>query len=227
MQDKESIVISLGGSMIVPDYPDPSFIKNFRDLILKHINNKKFFIITGGGKICRIYQSALSETTSVNKDELDWMGIYSTRFNAELLRLSFDGEAYKEIIVDPSEAKNADNSVVIGAGWKPGCSTDTDAVLIAENINAKKIINISNIDYVYDSDPKLNPNAKKIENLTWGEYRSIITDEWTPGMNLPFDPIASKKAEDLGIEVIFISGKKLEDLDSYFSNGSFTGTTIK
>ncbi|MCX6754641.1 MAG: UMP kinase [Candidatus Nomurabacteria bacterium] len=229
MQNKEPIIISLGGSMVVPDLPNPSFINKFRDLILGWIenNNKRFFIIVGGGKTCRRYQDALSHTIEATTEDLDWIGIYSTHLNAQLLRLSFSKKAYHDIVTDPAVISSISDNVIVGAGWEPGCSTDMDAVLTAEKLNAKKIINISNIDYIYDTDPKIHPNAKKFENLTWDEYRSLITFEWKAGLNSPFDPIASKRAQELGIEVYFISGNDLESLENCINNLPFVGTTIK
>lgn len=228
MQNKEPIIISLGGSTVVPDLPNPTFINNFRDLILGWINkNKRFFIIVGGGKTCRRYQEALSKTIDATNEELDWIGIYTTHLNAELVKLSFRDKAFKDIITDPSVIPTIKEDVIIGAGWEPGCSTDMDAVLTAEKLDAKKIINISNIDYIYDTDPNINPNAKKFENLTWDEYRLLINSEWKSGMNTPFDPIASKKAQELGIEVYFISGSDLKSLENCINNLPFVGTTIK
>jgi len=226
--EKETIVISLGGSIVVPEGPDYSFIIKFKKLIEKNLKKgKRFFIIVGGGKICRVYQESLTKIIDANKEDLDWMGIYVTRTNAELLRLALKEYTPSEIVTDSSVVSDLSNSVVVGAGWKPGCSTDTDAVLIAEELKAKKIINLSNTDYIYDSDPKVNPKAKKIEHITWEKYRSIITDKWTPGMNLPFDPVASKRADELGIEVISISGRDLDSLDNCLNNKKFKGTTIK
>jgi hypothetical protein len=74
---------------------------------------------------------------------------------------------------------------------------------------------------------KDNPNAKKFEHASWEEYRSIISSDWNPGMNLPFDPIASKEAEELGLEVSFIGGHNIESLNDYLSGESFSGTIIK
>ena len=229
MEEKESIVISLGGSMVVPDLPDPIFVNAFRDLILELVqkDNKRFFIIVGGGKTCRRYNEALSKTIKATNEDLDWMGIYSTHLNAQFLRLSFKGKTSDVIVTDPSVASALGNDIIIGAGWKPGFSTDMGAVLVAKELKAKKVINISNIDYVYESDPKANPSAKKFDNLTWKEYRSLITSEWNPGLNSPFDPIASKKAEELGLEVCIMSGVNLENLKNCILNSSFIGTTIK
>jgi uridylate kinase len=229
MQEKETIIISLGGAIVVPDMPNPSFISLFRDIILNWTKRgKRFVIIVGGGKTCRRYNEALSNVIDTTNEDLDWMGIYSTQLNAQLVRLSFKGsDAYEDIITDPSNVRGINNSIIIGAGWKPGCSTDTDAVLVAKEIGSKKIINLSNIDYVYDSDPRTNPDAKKFENISWKEYRSVISSEWEPGSNTPFDPIASEKAEDEGIEVAFMSGQNLENLENYLNDLPFTGTTIK
>jgi uridylate kinase len=229
MQNKEPIVISLGGSIVVPDLPDPNFILKFKEFILNLVtdHNKRFFIIVGGGKTCRRYNEALSNVINASTEELDWMGIYATHLNAQLIRLSFGNFASKNIVTDPSIVPELSNDIIIGAGWKPGCSTDMDAILTAEKLNAKRVINISNIDYVYDSDPKINPNAKKFENLTWKEYRSFIASEWKSGLNTPFDPVASKEAEKLGIEVSFVLGTDLESLKNCIKGLPFVGTTIK
>lgn len=228
MQEKETIVISLGGAILVPDLPNPAFITNFKKIILDWVGKgKRFVIIVGGGKTCRHYNEALGNVIDATNEDLDWMGIYSTHLNAQLIRLSFKGVAHEEIITDPSTIKGVASDVIIGAGWKPGCSTDTDAVLVAKELGSKKIINLSNIDYVYDSDPRTNKDAQKFENISWKEYRSIISSEWEPGSNTPFDPIASEKAEDEGMEVAFMSGQNLESLERFLNNQTFTGTIIK
>ena len=228
MKERENIVISLGGSIIVPEEPDSKFINDFKNLILEWFSKEKnFFIVTGGGKTSRIYQEKLSQIVGNKKDVLDWMGIYSTQINAQFLRLAFDGMCHSDIIKNPSDVVDFKNNIVIISGCVPGFSTDMDAVLVAEKIGAKKIINLSNIPFVYDSDPKKNINAKKFEKMSWSEYRKIITDKWTPGMSVPFDPIASEKAESLNMEVIFIDGKDLLSLNNYLTSGNFIGTLIK
>jgi len=226
--EKEPIIISLGGSIVVPEKPDEEFIKSFKALILELINTgKRFFIIVGGGKTCRIYNSALSNIIEPKEDDLDWLGIYATRLNALFVKLAFGDIASKNLMIDPNESVSFMEDVVVGAGWLPGFSTDADAIFVAEKIGAKKVINLSNIDFIYDSDPKINHNAKKFENLTWKEYKEIIGDERKPGANLPFDPVASKRAEELGIEVAFIGGNNLESLKKYISGEKFVGTIIK
>jgi uridylate kinase len=90
----------------------------------------------------------------------------------------------------------------------------------------KKIINLSNIDYVYDKDPKKFPGAKKVEKFSWAEFRKLVGDKWNPGLNAPFDPIASKIAQESGMEVAIMNGRNLKNLKNYLEGKKFKGTTI-
>jgi uridylate kinase len=223
----ETIIISLGGSLIIPDDIDVNFLREFKSLILSHIaKGKKFIIITGGGKICRKYQAVAKEISHPSSEDLDWIGIASLRLNAQLLRVVFRDFTHPKIIKDPKEHIDLDKPVVVGSANEPGHSTDWDAVVIAKNVGAKKIINLSNTDYVYDSDPKINPNAKKIEKISWAGYRKLIPENWNPGLNSPFDPIASKLAEENEMEVVIMNGKPISNLAKYLNEEEFLGTII-
>ncbi|MCX6747735.1 MAG: UMP kinase [Candidatus Nomurabacteria bacterium] len=224
---EENIIISLGGSLIIPEEIDKDFLKSFKELIISHVKKgKKFVIITGGGKVCRKYQSAAQELSSPSHEDLDWIGIASLKLNAELLRVVFSELANKKVVDDLANGFSFENSIVVGSAYEPGHSTDYDAVLAANTVGAKKIINLSNTDYVYDKDPKTNPDAKKIEKISWAEYRALIPTEWNPGLNSPFDPIASEMAEKEGITVVTMNGKNIENLEKCLNNEEFAGTTI-
>jgi len=225
--EKETIIISLGGSLIIPDEIDINFLKDFKELIISQIKiGKKFVVVTGGGRICRKYQEVAKEISSPSSDDLDWIGIASLRLNAQLLRVIFRDYTHPKIIKDPAEHIDFDMPIIIGSANQPGHSTDWDAVVLAKNVSAKKVINLSNTDYVYDSDPKKNPDAKKIEKISWAEYRKLIPEDWNPGLNSPFDPIASKMAEEEGIEVAIMNGKPINNLANYLNGEKFLGTVI-
>ncbi|MEK7459571.1 MAG: UMP kinase [Patescibacteria group bacterium] len=226
--NEEIIIVSLGGSLIIPEEIDKEFLKDFKKIILSQIKKgKKFVIITGGGKICRKYQCVAKEIKGeMSSSELDWLGIYSTRFNAEFMKILFSDLAEEEIILDPTLPITLDKPMVFGGGWKPGWSTDYVSVMLAKQLKIKKIINLSNTDFVYDSDPKINPNAKKIEKISWKDYRDLIPAEWNPGLNTPFDPIASKIAEEEEIEVVIMNGKLNENFAKYLNKEEFKGTVI-
>jgi uridylate kinase len=226
-QERERVVVSVGGSLIVPDPIDVNFLNQFKKIVLEKVQNGfTFSIIAGGGKTARRYQEAANAVTPLSHQDTDWIGIHATRLNAQLLRNIFSGYAHPQIIKNPNKDIDADKPVIIAAGYKPGSSTDYDAVLMAKNLGATRLVNLSNIDYVYTADPKKNPDAKKIEKISWAEFRKIIPDHWDPGLSSPFDPVAAKEAEALGLEVAIINGTKLQEFSNYLEGKPFIGTVI-
>lgn len=225
---REYVVVSVGGSLIVPDGIDVPFLTSFRTLVTTQTRRGlSFFIIAGGGRLARNYQEAAREVRGdLDREDLDWMGIHSTRLNAHLLRTIFNEEAQERIVKNPTRRISTKNTIVVGAGWKPGWSTDYCAVMAAKNMGAKKLVNLSNIDYVYTADPRKDPTATKIEKISWAEFRKLIPSEWDPGLSSPFDPVAAKEAELLGLEVAIINGAKLEEFENYLAGRPFIGTII-
>ncbi len=222
-----TIIMSLGGSVIVPDKIDVKFLRNFKNVIGKFVKKGyKFVIYCGGGKIARDYQKAASKVIKLNNEDLDWLGIHATRLNAHLMKTLFGNTAEDAIVKDPTLKIKFNKKILIAAGWKPGWSTDYDAVLLAKNLKADTIINMSNIDYVYDKDPKKFRDTKKIKNISWREYRKISGSKWKAGLNMPFDPVAAKKAESSGLKVMII-GKNLENFENLLDDRKFEGTIIK
>lgn len=223
----KTFVISLGGSLIFPGRLDKKFLNNFKKIILKYANKKhKFIIICGGGKLARNFQQAASKRKKLSNRELDWLGIKATKINAYSLKTIFGSKANNSIITNPNSKINFKKNIVIAAGWKPGWSTDYDAVLLAKNLDVREIVNMSNVDYVYDKDPKKHKNAKKIESTTWQAYSKLISGKWKAGMNAPFDPVAAKEARKSGIKVNII-GKNLKNLENLLNGKKFKGTIIK
>lgn len=230
MTTQETIVISVGGSLIVPGEIDTHFLSALKDLIETETanNGRRFILIAGGGKTARKYADAAKEVAPLENEDLDWLGIHATRLNAHLVRTIFRDLAHPVIVTNPDDVLDVPHDVklIIAAGYRPGSSTDLRAIQIAERMGAKKVINLSNIEYVYTADPKTNPDAEKIEAITWPEFRKLIPDEWDPGLNSPFDPIAARAAEQLDIEVACIDGTKLVSLKNYLESKPFTGTRI-
>lgn len=228
MNEKNTpVIISVGGSLIVPQDIDTQFLSSFKALILEFVSKGfRFVIITGGGKTARRYQDAGNTVTPLSKEDRDWLGIHSTRLNAHLMRSIFVDAAYPIIITNPYEDIDFKESVLIAAGWRPGCSTDFDAVLLAKSLNAKKLINLSNIDYVYTGDPRTDKNAKPIETISWTDFKKLIPEEWDPGLSSPFDPVATREAEKMDMEVAIINGLELDRLRKYLENEEFIGTRI-
>ena len=116
---------------------------------------------------------------------------------------------------------------MVAAGWRPGWSTDYVATILAERLGAKTLINLSNIKYVYDKDPNKFKSAKKFDKISWPAFRIIVGNKWDPGLNAPFDPIASQLAQKLGLKVIIAEGKNINNLAKILNNKKFIGTIIK
>jgi len=226
--ESQTYILSVGGSLIVPEEVDTEFLKKFRALILEKVKKgDKFVIICGGGKINTRYNEAAQKVTKISDADLDWLGIHVTRLNAQFVRLLFGSLAHREVIINPTKKIKIAKSVVIGAGYKPGWSTDYDAVMIAKVSVAKTVINLSNIDYAYTDDPRTNPEAKPIKNISWKDFRKIVGNVWKPRMNKPFDPIASKLAEKSKIKVIILNGKNIKNLERCLAGKKFEGTVIE
>lgn len=224
---KNLYIISVGGSLIVPDNINTTFLKKFRDIILKQVRKgKKFIIIVGGGKTARKYQQALNSLIGPSDYDLDDIGIKATIINARLILSIFRKYAYYKIINNPKKKIHFKNKILIAAGWKPGFSTDYDAVLLARTYNVNKIVNLTNVDFVYDKNPKEYKNAKHFGLLSWDEYLSFIKNLWSPGLSTPFDPVASKLAQKLNFVVYIMNGLNSKNLERFFDGKKFKGTII-
>jgi len=221
----EKIVISLGGSVFVGDKIDVKFLNKFKQIILRFARKRKFFVYVGGGKTARVYQAALKMLGGNSKD-CDWVGIFATRLNAQFLRLIFGKGSESRIIENPNKIFKSRKNIIFAAGWKPGWSTDYDAVLLAKNIGARIVVNLTNVDYVYDKDPKKYKSAKPFKKLNWKEYMKIVGKKWKPGLHAPFDPVAAKVAARAGIKVVVLNGSKLANFENFLDGKKFLGTVI-
>ena len=229
VKKQETIILSLGGSLIVPQGKIAvNFLKNFKKLILKLLKQGyKIVVITGGGGVNRQYNQGAQRIAKIKDLDLDWLGISITKVNAELVRTIFSKYAYSQVIADPNTKIKTSKKLIIASGWKPGCSSDKDAVLWAKNLKAKTIINMSDINYVYDKDPDKYADAKPLKQISWKDFLKIVGTKWSPRTSAPFGPPASKLAQKLKLKVIVLNGKKLKNLENCLKGKNFQGTIIK
>ena len=226
--EHKNIVISLGGSLIVPNKVDLLFLEQFRTLILRYIQSgNRVVVVCGGGSIAREYQKiARTMHSEVSDQDLDWLGIRVTRLNAELVKIIFGEFAFYKIVKEPDRISRVNDQVIVAAGWKPGWSTDYVAAKCAQVLGAREVINMSNVDYVYDKDPKEFPDARKLEHVSLDEMIDIVGTEWVPGQHSPFDPIATQLSADLKLKVVFLHGT-IQALEEYLFSGKVSGTVIE
>ena len=199
----------------------------FKNFIINNLNKYKFIIVCGGGKTSSYYNSAAKRVSDISDENLDYLGIAATKLNSELVRVIFGDYAYENVIHDPTKKIITNKKIIIASGWKPGRSTDYIAVYLGNKLGAKKILNLTNIEYVYDKDPRSNKDAKKLFNISWKEFRKIVGNKWTPRLNSPFDPIASIEAQKNKMSVIILKGTNLKNIQDYFEGKAFIGTIIE
>jgi uridylate kinase len=228
----DRVIISVGGSLIVPNGGiDTHFLKQLNSFIreqLAHHTDRQFFLVIGGGTIARHYRDAGRDVLGheLSRDDLDYLGIHATKLNAHLVRTVFKDVAHPYILKHYEIIRKVPERVVVAAGWKPGWSTDYCSILLCEDYDVRTVINLSNIEQVYDKDPRKFDDAKPFDTLSWKEFREIVGDEWQPGMNAPFDPVAAKRAEELGVRVVLM-GNDFGNLKNYFDQKPYIGTTIE
>ena len=239
-------VLSVGGSIIAPSEPDSHFLQEFCTMATDWLTSNsetRLILVAGGGGPARLYQNAYRDlcsrydagtkksvaysTEAETNAACDWLGIMATRLNAQLLKAAFGPLCQQDVVIDPTKVTDFTGRVLVAAGWKPGFSSDNDAVLLAERFTADTVVNLSNIEKVYTDDPRKNPDAKPLDTISWADFRKMVGDEWVPGKNCPFDPIASKKAAELKLTVICAAGKNIPNIRNILDGKEYVGTTIK
>lgn len=231
-----TFVLSLGGSIVAPPSgPDVGFLVEFRKRLeawLSAAPDRRVILVIGGGGPARSYQTALKDfraavgETGSCDEALDWIGIAATKINAQLVKAAMGSLCADPVVTDPSAPLTFSGKVLVASGWKPGFSSDFDAVYLGERCGARTVLNLSNIAKVYTADPKLDPTATPIDSISWAEFRAMVGSTWTPGANLPFDPIASARADEAGMKVICAAGKDLDNVFRILDGAPFIGTVI-
>lgn len=251
-----TLVLSVGGSLLIPKEqgkPDREFIARFADLIVRERQRwRKIVLVCGGGAVARLYIDAAREVLTelkalpkVNDSRWvraqHWIGIHATRLNAQLVKVVFEmlrplhPHAFRIVLKDPDKiprgALTSRRRIILAAGSKPGWSTDYVAVRLAEVFGAQTVVNLTNVDYVYDRNPRLD-GATRLQEVSWEEYfRYFPHRAFQPGDNTPFDPVAAGYAADRKMRVVVLKGSNLANLAKFLVGGPtfidrFRGTVI-
>ena len=221
----ESIDISIGGSVILAEEADVSFLRKLVNLLKKFSKQYKIYVIVGGGKIARTYIKRGREL-NLDEDTLDEIGIEVTRVNAKLLTSTI-GISNGDIPMTTDEAKRLDKPIVIMGGTLPGHSTDLVGAELAEKTRANKFIIATNVDGIYDKDPNKYSDAKQLKELTINELIKKYGTEWSAaGSNVVIDGPALEIIDKAKIPTFVVNGKRLDQLEKIINNQLFDGTRI-
>lgn len=224
----KNVVISLGGSLIIPEQIDFKFLHSFKKIARKFYKTHRFIVVCGGGSIARRYiESLKEENKSLHEQSL--AGIRATRMNALFLMQFFGKEANNTLPRDMKEVKSnllKNNIVICGAlRYSPDETSDGTAAKLANYLKTP-FINLTNVPGLFTSDPKKHKNAKLIPEISWKNFEKLANKtKFTPGQHFVLDQEAAKMIRKDSIPT-YILGRDLRNLEKLLKGRVFTGTTV-
>jgi uridylate kinase len=226
---KKTIVFSLGGSLIVPDKIEVTYLRKFSKFLKIILKDYKVVIVTGGGSIARKYIQAI-RANGLEEPYTSIAGIESTKLNAALV----GGFLKQDHLVPDSleEVKkelNKDGLVVCGAlGFQPDMTSDGDAAQIAAYLKADYFVNFTDVDGLYTKNPKLYSTAQFIPEISFLDFNKRIAKiKFKAGQHFVLDQSGAKIVLKHKIKTLIINGKKLGNLKKFLDGKKFRGTLIQ
>ncbi len=225
----KTIVISLGGSLVIPNEIDYNFIKHFRSLIVSLRKKYKFVIVLGGGKTARNYIHALGNENFSEKVKC-LVGIAITRLNARFMETFFGKYSTQHLPTSLKEIENMlkkNNIVFAGAlRYVPDNTSDGTAAQIASYLKTE-LINLTNVDGLYTKDPRKFKDAKFIPEISFQEFDNIVSKiKFMAGQHFVLDQRASKLIKSNKVKTVILNGDNLKHLENYLTGKKFKGTII-
>jgi uridylate kinase len=225
---KEKVVLSLGGSVLVPGEDDSRYIKSLAELLIHLSERYKLFVVTGGGRPARYYIE-VGRDLGMDERSLDELGIAVTRLNARLLIHALGDRAFPTPPEEYEEARRAsvDYDIVVMGGHRVSITTDAVAAELAEVVGASRLVNATSVDGVYTADPKVDMSATRIERMGYDELIRIAgKPTGLAGPSIVFDPHAAQVVRRSRIPVYVVRGRDLGSLEGAVTGGEFSGTRI-
>lgn len=181
------IVIKLGGSILASPL-NVDRLQGYVDVVkgLREAGHEVFMVI-GGGKVARMYSDAARSLGLSNEDQDD-VAIHASRLNALLFVKTLGPLAYPKVPATLEEALEAFSmgKIVVLAGLRPGITTDTVAAMLAERMGADMLLKATDVAGVYKKDPRLYPDAEKIDRISFKEL-GLMKRRHEPGIHVVLD----------------------------------------
>ncbi len=222
----DSVVVSIGGSILVPGNNDSEYIARLAEMLKEVSKDVKLAVVCGGGKTARYYAET-GRQLGGGTYELDILGIGATRLNAQLLSLAL-GDMPDKVpeTAEETAAKVAPGRISVMGGTVPGHTTDAVAMMVASCMDADRVVNATSVDAVYTDDPRTNPDAEKIPEMTIGRLGDIVYKEHGASKSSVFDPLGVKIAAEKRIDINIVDGRNLEELRKAILGQRFDGTFV-
>jgi uridylate kinase len=223
----KSLVISLGGSVLVPNLSE-NRISEYAAVLRQVSEKHRIFVVVGGGGEARKYIDAM-RTLGVDEGTCDEIGILVTRLNATLLIAALGDSAYPGVAEDQTTALEYGISrrIVVMGGVTPAQTTDAVAAVLAERTGADILVNLTSVDGIYSADPKSDASATRYTHLTPDRLAEIVGgSRLNAGSNTVMDAIAVKIIQRSGIPLLVLDGRKPKNLPDAIISGQFDGTIV-
>jgi uridylate kinase len=223
------VVLSIGGSVLVTGTEDAAYLARLADLLRKVGAERALVVTTGGGRSARDY-IRIGRDLGLTEYELDELGIDVTRLHARLLAARVGPPTptdppttVREVV---KELRHA--SPVILGGTEPGHTTDGVAALVAVRIRAERVVNATDVDGVYDRDPRTSPGARRIEQMNWSEFRAMVHagSSGEAGQNFLFDRLGADVLARARIPLLIVPGRDLANLEKALLGRPCRGSRI-
>jgi len=225
----EIVVVSIGGSVLLPRIVETQYIKTLAKMLADASRGANIFAVVGAGWIARFYKD-LGLELGCGEATLDENGIAVTRLNASLLIAALGARANPKpaLTIDEAISMASKYDIVVMGGEKPGQTTDAVAAQIAARTGAVRVVNATDVDGVYDSDPRKNPKAKRIDAMTFAQFAQMCGKaRHSPGMHVPFDPSGARLVSRKKIVTIILDGKDLASFKGAILGSKYRGTTVE
>lgn len=224
----EKVVVSLGGSVLVPGEEDARYLRDLVAMMRDVSRRIRLFAVTGGGRVARYYIET-GRDLGIAEPRLDELGIGVTRMNARLLGAALRGRANREPATSYAEAARLArrHPIVLMAGTRPGHTTDRVSASLARFVGAARIVNATSVDGVYTTDPRKDPDARRLDHLTFEELIRITGEgHRTAGPSMVFDPVAARVLARDRIPLSVVRGRDLASLEGAILGRTFRGTLV-
>lgn len=224
----DTVVLSLGGSVLVRDDEDESYIRRLAKMLIGLASEHRIYVVTGGGRIARYY---IRTARAFGADErcLDEMGIEVTRMNARLLAIALGEHSCREIPKDYEGAAKLgrSHSIVVMGGVEPGITTDAVSAKLAERVKADRLVNATSVDGAYTADPNKDRNATRIPKMSHAELVKLVgSSPLGAGPNVVFDPTGAAVLQKCKIALAIVNGRDLPTLKNAIEGKKFDGTLV-
>lgn len=225
----DPVVIAFGGSVLAPEEPDPEWLRKVAKAIREWSEERRVFVVVGGGRTAR-RSIHLARESGASEEDLDRVGIQATRLNAQIL-LAFlrgaDVECNADVPLSVREGGLCPFRAVVMGGTTPGHSTDHVAAELAHECHADRLVIATNVDGVYDKDPRAHDDATRFETMSYGQLQELVGPDWTEaGMATIVDPPAAALLAESNIETLVLDGMDLGNVGKAVQGETVDGTRI-